>query len=85
MNKLIISLSFVLISIISFAQISQESTPPSFENRLSTDVPTIDLLKPSSSEIEKIINEEDKNGSFYKFGLIIESDISPQTHGKWKE
>ena len=85
MNKLIISLSFVLISTISFAQISKESTPPSFENRLSTDVPTIDLLKPSNSEIEKIINEEDKNGSFYKFGLIIESDISPQTHGKWEE
>lgn len=80
----IIVLSFIIVNV--HAQIRQKGSPASFENRTSTEVP---LIKLEERNFDILLEEDDANEANkilpYRFGTIIDTAISPQTHGTWIE
>ena len=84
MKNFLLILIFALGTQLSFSQINVQNTPISFEEKLSRNVPTIQLASPNILAIEK----EDKNdalkGKPYRYGIILDCDIDPTKDGLWE-
>jgi PKD repeat protein len=72
------------ISLNAFSQISNENLPLSLVEKVSEDIPTIELIKPNLSEIKMQTDEDAKNGESYKFAILIDTDIDTENSGKWE-
>ncbi len=69
----------------SFGQISQPGIPWSFDYSLHQQtIAKISVEKPDLSKIANEDNHPEKNGGFYRYGVLIKTQIEMQNTGTWK-
>lgn len=84
MIKKLLLLTISLSSLISFAQISNNNLPISSIQKVSGKVPVLELLKPSSQQINSIVSPKENNGTTYAYAISVEADIDTENSGKWQ-
>ena len=85
MKRNLLLITALLISYISYAQISTNSEPiSSSAANLSINVPVLELARPDMKEVDRQNEEDQKNGKLYKYGVSVMCDIDTENSGKWE-
>ena len=82
-KSLLIALG-ILLSQVSFSQISSDGIPISFSQTLSREVPTVELVAPNIMALEKEDNDNALKGKPYRYAIQLDSDIDPSKDGLWE-
>ncbi len=86
MKQTIVTIVIMLVTLLCVAQKSDKRNllPPSFKNGTITEVDHISVYPPSAQLIAEEIEETEKNGTFYKIGILVPVNATVKNSGTWE-
>lgn len=86
MKRTIVTIVILLVTLLCVAQKNDKRNllPPSFKNGTTTEIDHISVYPPSAKLIAEEIEETEKNGTFYKVGILVPVNITVKNSGTWE-
>ena len=86
MKRTIVTIVILLVTLLCVAQKNDKRNllPPSFKNGTTTEIDHISVYPPSAKLIAEEIEETEKNGTFYKVGILVPVNTTVKNSGTWE-
>ena len=82
---LFLIITWIILYIPANCQVSQGGVPMSFTFSLPDKSTVVKISGPLQSQIQKDIEETEKNGTYYKYGRLIPVNLSLDNSGTWEK